>query len=308
MRALVTGGAGAIGAHVTKALVNRGDNVIVLDSLARGGAEALDGLDVELIRGTIAEAPVRELVGRCEAVFHLAGPRMSEIAETPRVGMEAMADTFNVIEACAEADVSLILSSSASLYEPTDRLPIPESHPPYGGNTLYGTAKVMAEGTCRAFTATHGLRHLALRYFMVYGPYMDDSRYPEVLTVWLRALDAGQPLRLEGEGRQMRDWIHMEDVARANLLALDAIEKDTHGFAVNVGTGRGTTLREVAAMLRGAYGFGDYPVDVVPPHEGDPLLRRRADTAKAKATLGFTAEVELEDGLDRLVNWWRASR
>jgi UDP-glucose 4-epimerase len=309
-RFLVTGGAGTIGSTIVDQLVGQGaTRVVVLDNFVRGRrenlADALRGGGVEVIDGDIRDrATVKRLVDGVDGVFHQAAIRITQCAEEPRLAMEVLADgTFTVVEAAAAAGVAkVVAASSASVYGLAERFPTPETNHPYANDTLYGAAKVFNEGLLRSFHAMTGLDYVALRYFNVYGPRMDvHGLYTEVLIRWMERIDAGEPPVILGDGSQTMDFVYVEDIARANLLAMTSLATDQ---VFNVASGVETNLRDLALLLLEVMG-SDLHVEYGPERAVNKVSRRLADTHLARDVLGFEAKVSLEDGLRRLVDWWR---
>jgi UDP-glucose 4-epimerase len=312
-RALVTGGAGFVGSHVVDGLADAGAaEIVVLDDFSRGRREnlreAASRASVTVVEGDIRDPGlVAEATAGADLVFHQAAIRITRCAEEPRTALEVLVDgTYNVVEAAAAAGVrKLVVASSASVYGAATVFPTPEDHPPYGNRTLYGAAKTFGEGLLRSFHATHGLRYVALRYFNVYGPRMDaHGAYTEVLIRWMERIAAGRPPVIFGDGRGTMDFVYVGDVARANLLAAAA---DAEDDVFNVGSGRETSLAELAARLLQAMG-SDLSVEHAPPRAVNAVSRRLAEVARARDRLGFPPEVGLDEGLRRLVAWWRSLR
>jgi nucleoside-diphosphate-sugar epimerase len=312
-KVVVTGGAGAIGSNVTDELVLAGaEEIVVLDNLVRGRHENLDWAlangPVRLVEGDIRDRDVvRGLMDGADVVFHLAAIRITQCAEEPRLALEVLVDgTYNVFEAAAEAGARrVIASSSASVYGLAEQFPTGEAHHPYANDTLYGAAKVFNEGLLRSMHAMFGLDYVALRYFNVYGPRMDvHGLYTEVLVRWMERITAGQPPLILGDGLQTMDFVYIGDVARANLLAA---ESDVTDVAFNVASGTETSLLELAQMLLQVMG-SDLSVEHGPARAVNGVTRRLADTRLSREQLGFEAEVGLEEGLTRLVDWWRGER
>jgi len=307
---LVVGGAGTIGSAVVDQLVEQGvDRIVVLDNLVRGRranlAEAGAKGPVEIVVGDIRDADlVARVTTGMDLVFHLAAIRITQCAEEPRLALEVLADgTFNVLEAAQRGGVAkVIASSSASVYGAAEVFPTPERHHPYGNRTLYGAAKTFNEGLLRSFNEMYGLDYLALRYFNVYGERMDvHGVYTEVLVRWMERIEAGLPPLIFGAGDQTMDFIHVADIARANILAATSPVTDD---VFNIASGRETSLAELADLLLKVMGS-----DLVPEHGPDrgmgAVPRRLADTSAARTRLGFEARIGLEEGLTRLVDWWR---
>ena len=312
-RVLVTGGAGAIGSNVTDELVLAGaDEIIVLDNLVRGRREnlawALENGPVKLVEGDICDRElVRRLSDGVDVVFHLAALRITQCAEEPRLALEVLVDgTYNVFEAAIEAGVRrVVASSSASVYGLAEEFPTTESHHPYANDTIYGASKAFNEGLLRSMHSMSGLDYVALRYFNVYGPRMDvHGLYTEVLVRWMERIDAGQPPLILGTGQQTMDFVYIGDVARANMLAA---QSDVTDAVFNVASGTETSLLELAEMLLAVMG-SDLSVEFGPERAVNKVSRRLADTGLAREQLGFEAEVDLEEGLTRLVEWWRGER
>ncbi len=312
-RVLVTGGGGAIGSNVVDELVLAGaEEVIVLDNFVRGRRENLDWArangPVKLVEGDIRDrALVHQLMDGIDVLFHHAAIRITQCAEEPRLALEVLVDgTYNVIEAAAEKQVRrVVASSSASAYGLAETFPTHEDHHPYANDTLYGAAKVFNEGLLRSFHAMYGLDYVALRYFNVYGPRMDvHGLYTEVLVRWMERITEGKPPLIFGDGSQTMDFIYMGDIARANMLAA---ESDLTDQVFNVATGVETSLLELAQMLLKVMG-SDLAVEHGPERAVNGVTRRMADTSKAREQLGFEAKVDLEEGLTRLVDWWRGEK
>jgi UDP-glucose 4-epimerase len=312
-RALITGGLGLVGSHIADGLVERGaGEVIVLDDLSRGRRSNLAWAEangnVRVVEGDIRD---RGLVGRLmegvDVVFHQAALRITRCAEEPRLAVDVLVGgTFTVLEAAVDARVrKVVAASSASVYGMAERFPTREDHHPYANDTIYGAAKAFNEGLLRSFHAMYGLDYIALRYFNVYGPRMDiHGVYTEVLVRWMERIAAGSPLLIDGDGRQTMDFVHVGDVARANLLAAAA---DVTDEVFNVASGSETSLAELARALRRAMD-ADVAVEHRPARAVNAVTRRLADTTRARERLGFEAEVSLDEGLRSLVEWWRAER
>ena len=311
---VVTGGAGLIGSTTINVLLASHDprEVVIFDDFSRGTRAnieaALRDPRVRLVEGDICDqrALARVFAG-ADAVIHLAALRITASASEPRLAFEVMcAGAYNVIEAAQAAHVKkVVAASSASVYGMAEEFPTTERHHPYNNRTWYGASKMMLEGLLRSFNDMHGLPYVALRYFNVYGPRMDiHGKYTEVLIRWMERLDNGQPPLVLGDGTQTMDFVYVEDVARANILALAS---DVSDEVFNVATGVETSLDDLAAALSKAMGVALAP-EYGPQRKVNPVPRRLASTEKATRLLGFTASVPLEEGLAQLVRWWRAER
>jgi UDP-glucose 4-epimerase len=312
-RCLVTGGAGTIGSTIVDQLVAAGvSEVVVLDNFVRGRKENLAGAlgsgKVRIVAGDIRDRSlVRDLMSGTDLVFHQAAIRITQCATEPRLAIEVLVDgTYEVVEAAADAGVrKVVAASSASVYGLAEQFPTSERQHPYANDTLYGAAKTFNEGLLRSFHAMRGLDYVALRYFNVYGPRMDIyGLYTEVLIRWMERIEAGQPPLILGDGTQTMDFVFTEDIARANLLAASAEVTDE---VFNIGSGTETSLAVLAQALLHAMG-SDIPLEFGPPRGVNSVTRRLADVSRAAERLGWKAEVSLDEGLRRLVTWWRDQR
>jgi UDP-glucose 4-epimerase len=312
-RVLITGGAGAIGSNLTDLVVAAGaEEIVVLDNFVRGCREnlswAMANGPVRAVTGDIRDRDlVERLMKGIDVVFHQAAIRITQCAEEPRLALEVMVDgTYNVLEAAVQSEVrKVVTASSASVYGLAGEFPTAEDHHPYANDTLYGAAKTFNEGMLRSFHAMYGLDYVALRYFNVYGPRMDiHGVYTEVLVRWIERIAAGQPLLINGTGSQTMDFVFTEDIARANLLAAQA---DVTDAVFNVASGTETSLLELARMLLAAMD-ADLEIEFGPERAVNKVSRRLASTSAARERLGFEAEVGLDEGLRRLVRWWREER
>ncbi|GAA2723971.1 SDR family NAD(P)-dependent oxidoreductase [Cellulomonas aerilata] len=310
---LVTGGAGTIGSTVVDQVLDAGaSRVVVLDNLVRGRranlADAMGTGRVELVEGDIRDRDtVHDLVRQSDVVFHQAAIRITQCAEEPRLALEVLVDgTFTVLEAAAQHRVAkLVMASSASVYGMAEHFPTTEQHHHHHNDTFYGAAKSFNEGMARSFRAMYGLDHVMLRYFNVYGPRMDvHGLYTEVLVRWMERIADGLPPLIFGDGRQTMDFVFTRDVARANVLAATS---DVVEGVYNVASGTETSLLGLARALLRAMD-SDLEVEHGPERAVNGVVRRLADTRAARADLGFTAQVGLEEGLRELVSWWRPQR
>ncbi len=313
-RVLVTGGAGLVGSHIVDQLVQRGPSgpayeVIVLDNFTRGVRSNLAWAEehgrIRVVEGDIRDRElVADVMRGVNLVFHQAAIRITQCAEEPRLALDVLVNgTYNVLEAAVDAGVDkVVAASSASVYGLADDFPTAERHHPYNNRTFYGASKAFNEGMLRSFNDMFGLNYVALRYFNVFGPRMDiHGVYTEVLIRWMQRIAAGQPPLIFGDGQQTMDFIYVEDIARANVLAAESNASDE---VFNIASGTETSLLELAAALTHIMG-----ADLKPEHreqrQVNPVPRRLADTHKAERMLGFRAQTDLSAGLTRLVEWWR---
>ena len=308
---LVTGGAGFIGSHIVdQALAARASSVRIVDDFSRGRAENLEAAlatnRVQLVRGDIRDAAlVDRLTDGVDLVFHQAALRITQCAEEPLRAIEVMVDgTQNVLESAVRHRVSKVLAaSSASVYGEPTKLPMDEDHP-FNNRTLYGAAKIANEQMLRAYADMHLVRYVALRPFNVYGARMDvHGVYTEVMIRWLERLGRGEAPVIFGDGTQTMDFVYVEDVARAYLLAAVA---DVTDEVFNVGTGLETSLRQLCEALCVVTGNAGLQPVHEPARKVNPVNRRQAGVRRAAERIGFRATVGLESGLERLVEWYRS--
>jgi nucleoside-diphosphate-sugar epimerase len=313
-RVLVTGGAGLIGSHIVDQLVaEHAAEIVVLDNFVRGTRDNLAravaaGGRVTIVEGDIRDARlVAELMEGIDVVFHQAALRITQCADEPALAIDVMINgSFTVFDAAVRAGVrKVVAASSASVYGLADRFPTEERHHPYNNRTLYGAAKAFNEGLLRTMHDQHGLPYVALRYFNVYGPRMDvHGKYTEVFIRWMEQIASDRPPVILGDGNQTMDFVHVEDVARANILAARAPVADE---VFNIGSGTETSLRECAEVLLAVMESPLKPV-FAPARAVNPVPRRLADIWHAQQEIGFQALVGFDAGLHSLVTWWRQQR
>ena len=305
-RILVIGGAGFLGSHIVDQLTRtKASRIVVLDDFVRGTranlADAVKDPRVEVVEGSITDRALlkREMAGT-DYVIHLAALWLYECVHQPRSAIDVnVVGTFNVIEAAQEAGVKrVVYSSSASVYGDAVFTPMTEDHP-FNNRTMYGATKIAGEQFFRANYEQNGMDYVGLRYMNIYGPRMDyKGSYVSVIMKVLDRLDEGLPPVIFGDGSQAYDFVHVEDVARANILALQASATDEF---FNIGIGVKTTIKELVDLLLQITG-----VDVVPeyrPQEQMFVTHRVGSTDKAERLLGFRATLPLEAGLRTVVDW-----
>jgi UDP-glucose 4-epimerase len=306
---LVTGGAGFIGSTIVDQLLAAGvSEVRVIDNLVRGNAanlaSAMNKGNVRLMEGDIRDRSLLDWATEgVDYVFHQAALRITRCAEAPRDAVEVLIDgSLNVIEAALKHGVKKIsAASSASVYGEPSYLPVDESHP-FNNRTMYGAGKIATEQMLRAYHDTSGLSYVAFRPFNVYGPRMDMTGvYTEVLVRWLDAIEANKPPLIFGDGSQSMDFVYVEDVARAYIMA---IQNEVSDEVFNIGTGVQTSLCELCEMLLKLTGSSLKPEYREARRVGN-VQRRRAAIDKAQKMLGFRANVTLEQGLRALIRWRR---
>ncbi len=313
---LVTGGAGLIGSTtIDQLLLNeKPAEIVILDNMSRGTTRNLENAlkdeRVKLVQGDIRDKDlVYKVTEGMDAVIHMAAIRITACAADPREAMEVMCDgTFNVVDAAQKAGVKKVLAaSSASILGLADTFPTKEDHHPYNNRTWYGASKIMLEGLLRSYNDMYGLNYVAMRYFNVYGPRMDvEGKYTEVLVRWVQRISQGIPPLILGDGKTSMDFIYIEDLARANVLGL---KSDVSDEVFHIASGVETSLNELAATTMKVMGA---PAGMVPEYgperKVNAVSRRLSSTEKAERLLGFKAEVSLEEGIRRFVNWWEANK
>jgi UDP-glucose 4-epimerase len=305
-RILVIGGAGFVGSHIVDQLLHEPvAQIVVLDNFVRGSRANLPVGDprVEIVEGSIADIPLlHRLMRDADYVFHLAALWLQECVQEPRSALEInVVGTYNVIEAALACHVKrLVYSSSASVYGDALFTPMTEEHP-FNNRTMYGATKIAGEQFLRAANEQHGLDYVGLRYMNIYGPRMDErGAYVSVIVKVLDRIDQGLPPLVYGDGSQSYDFIHVSDVARANILALKALTSDRF---YNVGTGVKTSIKTLVDRLLLLTGC-TIPVEYRPQAQSF-VTHRVGSTDLAKADLSFDATVSLDEGLGSTVDWWR---
>jgi UDP-glucose 4-epimerase len=292
-KVIVIGGAGFIGSHLTDALLARGFDAHVIDNLSGGKKENVHP------KAIFHKVDVRELealkpiIRGAAYVFHLAAlPRVQYSIEHPEEthGVN-VTGTFNVLIAAKEGGAKrVVFSASSSAYGNQKTLPLREDMTPMP-KSPYGLHKYVSEQYCRVWSEVYGLETVSLRYFNVYGPRMNpDGAYALAIGKFLKQRREGKPLTIWGDGTQTRDFTHVRDVVRANLLAMES-KKVGKGEAINIGAGRNFSVNELAKLIGG-------PTAHEPPRlEPHDTL---ADNSLAKKLLGWKPEVALEEGIEEL--------
>jgi UDP-glucose 4-epimerase len=315
MRALVTGGAGFIGSNLVDALLDRGDEVTVVDDLSTGKPENLEGArrrGIEFhqldIRDGDALAGVFE-AHRPDIVFHLAAQiDVRKSLEDPAFDAQVnVVGTINVLEASRRAGVSRVVNTSTggAIYGETDVMPTPETVDAKP-MAAYGQSKFCAERYCGMYGRLYGLSAVTLRYGNVYGPRQDPHGEAGVIAIFAGRLLEGRRPTIFGDGRQTRDYTYVGDIVAANLAT--AAHPEAHG-EYNIGTGVESSVLEVLAALREAGGAeaADWEPEFAPPRTGE-IERSFLDVGRARAELGFTASTALTDGMRRTVEALREAR
>jgi UDP-glucose 4-epimerase len=300
---LVTGGAGFVGATLVRRLTESGQPVRVLDNFSTGDPAHLSGVDADVVKGDIRDAAALDAaLAGVTAVVHLAaaGSVVASVAD-PAANFEAnVAGTFRLLDAARRAGLERVVLAS------TGGALIGDVTPPVSEDSLpkpispYGASKLAGEGYAHAFAMSYGLRTVALRFANVYGPW--SERKTGIMTTYFRALHAGEPLVIYGDGSSSRDYTHVSDISRAIELALD---RDIPGGTVlHVASGVETTAADMARLCRAAAGVPDHPVEYRPARPGE-VGRNFASYDRAAQALGYAPSVSLPDGVASTWQWFR---
>lgn len=292
-KALVVGGAGFIGSHVNDALIDEGYEVHVIDDLSGGKKENVNEkatLHVVDMRDQAKLAPIFE---GAEFVFHLAArPRVQYSIEHPDETNDInVGGTVAVLKAAQEAGVKrVVYSASSSAYGDQETLPLIETMSP-DPLSPYGLQKYVGELYAKLFYDVYGLETVSLRYFNVYGPRLDpEGQYALVIGKFLKQRQNGQPMTIWGDGTNTRDYTHVKDIVRGNMLAATS-DKVGKGEVLNLGAGRQVTVKELTEMIGG---------DVVHEKARKEPKHTLADTNRAKELLGWEPSIRIEEGLQEL--------
>lgn len=313
-RIIITGGAGLVGSFIADQLLTEGvKELIILDNLVRGSRSNIKDIlplkNVCFIKGDIRDcALLDKIFPGIDYCFHMAALRITHCAANPKEALEVMFNgTFNVAEACVKHKIKkVVLASSASIYGQADVFPIKEDHHPYNNITLYGAAKTANELMFRSFYHMYGLDYVALRYFNIYGPRMDvHGRYTEVMVKWYNLIKEGRQPLIYGDGKQTMDFIYVEDVARATILALRA---EVSNETFNIASGVETSLEELCWLFLDVMKSTLKPkyISISEDRMKVEVRRRLADISKARKMLGFQPRVGLREGLEELITWLEA--
>jgi len=308
---LITGGAGFIGSHIASAMLQSGARVRVLDDLSTGHRENIDeiGGGVDFIHGSVADEDLlAKVLDGVEVVFHEAAiPSVPRSVEAPRQSHIASVDgTFSLLLAARDRKVRrVVYAASSSAYGDQPTLPKSEQMLP-DPLSPYAVAKLVGEYYCQVFTRVYGLETVSLRYFNVFGPRQDPgSQYSGVVSRFISALLSGEQPVIYGDGEQSRDFTYIENVVAANLSAAEA--KDAAGKVINVANGERITLNQLLAELKELTGNHDVKVKYLEPRVGD-VRHSLADISLARQLLNYESKVDLREGLQRTIDWWKSSR
>ena len=307
MHALVTGGAGFIGSNLAGRLLADGHRVTVLDNFSSGYRSNLGALGgARIVEGDIRDgAAVAKAMEGAGVVFHLAASVGNKRSiDNPILDAEVnVMGTLRVLEAARSAGVrKLVASSSAGIFGELKTLPIGERHPAEP-DSPYGASKLCAEKETLVFGRLFGIETVCLRYFNVYGPHQRFDAYGNVIPIFVFQMLAGERLKIFGDGRQTRDFVHVRDVVEANIRA--AAAPGVRG-AFNIGSGSRIAINGLVRKLAEAAGM-ESRVDYLPPRAGD-VRDSLADIRAAREAFGFEPAVDLDEGLAEYVGWARQER
>ncbi len=306
---LVTGGAGFIGSHIVRGLLERGRGVRVLDNLSTGRRENLAEVAdrIEWVEGDIRDAQaVAESMRGVEVVFHLAArasvPR--SVAEPVSANETNVTGTVNLLCAARDAGVRrFVYSASSSAYGDTPTLPKREDMRPVPLSP-YAVSKLAAEHYCMCWSHVYGLQTVSLRYFNVFGPRQDPaSDYAAVIPAFVSRMLRGERPIIYGDGEQSRDFCFVENVVNANMLAAERDE--VHGEAVNIACGERTTLNEIVKDINRLLGTNIEP-EYQDARAGD-VKHSLADVSAAGRVIGYKPLVMFPEGLERSIEWYKAN-
>lgn len=311
-RFVVIGGAGLIGSHAVDLLTKEDvGEIIIYDNFVRGRMENLAGalrdprVSIFEAGGDITQSDILDAALKgADGVIHFAALWLLQCHEYPRTAFETnVKGTFNVLDSCVRNGVKrLVWSSSASVYGDALQEPMTEDHP-FNNKNFYGATKICGEAMARAYHHRYGLDYVALRYMNVYGPRQDyHGAYIAVIMKMLDAIDKGEGPTILGDGSEAFDFVAVEDCGRANVCAMNAEATDSF---YNVGTGKRTSLKEIAEKLLNLTG-SNQQINYAPRSQATLVRNRIGCPKKASEEIGFTAQIDLDEGLRRLIEW-RAS-
>ncbi|EFW90163.1 NAD-dependent epimerase/dehydratase [Haladaptatus paucihalophilus DX253] len=293
---LVTGGAGFVGSHLVDALVQEND-VRILDDLSTGKRSNVNE-EATLIEGDIRDSETLDrATENVDLIFHEAGVvSVQQSVEEPMRANEVNLDaTLALLERARDLDARVVLASSCAIYGQPTEVPISEDES-FSPSSPYGLQKSALDHYALLYEELYGLETVALRYFNIYGPRQSSGDYSGVISIFKRQATNGDPITVDGDGEQTRDFVHVDDIVRANLLAATT---EHVGEAYNIGTGDSVTIRELAETIRDVSASSS---DIVhtDPRPGD-IDESEADISKATEKLGYEPTIPLDEGLSSLL-------
>jgi len=311
---VLIGGAGLIGSHTADQLLKEDvREIIIYDNFVRGRVEnlgpALKDPRVRIfdVGGDILQTDILDsALDGADGVFHFAALWLLQCHDFPRSAFDVnVHGTFNVMEACVKKQVQrLVYSSSASVYGDAVEEPMTEDHP-FNNKNFYGATKIAGEAMLRAFHHRYGLNYVGLRYMNVYGPRQDyHGAYIAVIMKMLDAIDRGSGPTILGDGSEAFDFVAVEDCGRANVSAMKSEANDRF---YNVGTGKRTSLKELAELVLDLTG-SDAPINYAPRSQATLVRNRIGSPKRASAEIGFVAGIDLRKGLKQLIEWRAAHK
>ena len=305
-RVLVTGCAGFIGSNMVEELLAKGHEVAGIDDLSTGRLENMKGTDFEFSRGSINDRELLlKILKDADFVLHQAAiPSVPRSIENPIETNHANVDgTLNVLVCARDSGVRrVVFASSSSVYGPTDKLPVRESLPTFPISP-YALSKYAGEEYCRLFNDIFDLETISLRYFNVFGPRQDpDSQYSAVIPKFIKSMLSGKRPTIYGDGEQTRDFSHIGNVVRANMLALKAA-KGSCGKAYNIACGERIKLNQLVEQINSALGSSIKP-KYTKQRAGD-VRHSQADFSLAKKFLGYSPVIHFRDGLEKTIDWYK---
>jgi len=292
-KAVVTGGAGFIGSHIVDALIDGGYEVVVIDDLSAGKKENVNAKATLQVQDMCDQKAIEPLFNGADIVFHLAArPRVQYSIKHPdETNRINIGGTVSVLMSAQHAGVRrVVYSASSSAYGNQKELPLRETMTP-DPLSPYGLQKYVGELYMKLFSDVYGIETVSLRYFNVYGPRLDpDGQYALVIGKFLKQKKEGTPLTIWGDGSNTRDYTHVSDIVRGNMLAATGA-KVGKGEVINLGAGRQVTVNELAEIIGG---------EVVHEEPRTEPKHTLADTARANELLGWKPSVKIEDGIEEL--------
>lgn len=301
--ALVTGGAGFIGSNVTRYLLDKGWNVRVIDDLSSGYKINLDNLDIDFIEGSITDEKImHDACKNIDVVFHLAAcvGRQKSLDDPILDANTNVIGTVNLLEGMRKHGVKrIVYSSSAAIFGELETQSIDESHP-QNADSPYGVSKLAAEKMILAYCGIYNMTGVCLRYFNIYGVNQRYDLYGNVIPIFAKRIFSGEPVTIYGDGEQTRDFVNVKDVAIANYLAATT---DVEAGVYNLGSGHSITINELASTMQKLAKTNSI-IKHEPQRPAD-VRHCKADTSKVYNELGFSASVELIDGLIEYLDWFK---